>query len=118
VSAGEAIRFTPGEFQSGRNDGDVDLVAFAIGAPRDSEDVRIPLPCPECDQRGGGELRLDTSGEELALVCPDCAGAFVPEPCPSCGHDDLRAALGEGVQPVARCQNCDAEFENPPLSTR
>lgn len=41
VEAGEAIRFGPGEFQSGANAAEQDLVALALGAPRDSEDVRI-----------------------------------------------------------------------------
>jgi len=52
VSEGEVIRFAPGEFQSGKNDSDGEVVAFAMGAPRDSEDVRVPQDCPEC----GAEL--------------------------------------------------------------
>ena len=34
VGAGEAIRFAPGEFQSGKNDSDGEIVAFALGARR------------------------------------------------------------------------------------
>ncbi len=112
VGEGEAIRFAPGEFQSGRNDSDGDLVALAIGAPRDSEDVRIPLACPEC---GRGDVRLETGGDEPKLVCPDCGDARVPGACPECGHEDLRVALGEGGRTVVVCQDCGAEFEDPPL---
>jgi len=48
VGSGEAIRFSPGEFQSGRNASGSELTAVAIGAPRETEDVRIPVDCPDC----------------------------------------------------------------------
>lgn len=71
VSAGEAIRFAPGEFQSGRNAGDADLRAIALGAPRHSRDVRIPQPCPAC---GNDSVRAMPAedGEGFDLVCPEC----------------------------------------------
>jgi hypothetical protein len=59
VGKNEAIRFAPGEFQSGRNDTNSEVVAFALGAPRDSEYVRISripvlddkdISCPNCDR--------------------------------------------------------------------
>lgn len=112
VAAGEAVRFAPGEFQSGRNDADADLLALALGAPRDSEDVRLPLPCPDC---GHGDVRLDTGGEELTFVCPDCSAEHVPAACPDCGHDDLRVTLSDRDRPVVRCWGCGAEFESAPL---
>jgi len=83
VDAGEAIRFVPGEFQSGRNASDDTVVAFAIGAPRDSEDVRISripvlddadVSCPDC---GRDDMRLGDGDADF--VCPDCdATASVP----------------------------------------
>lgn len=93
VSAGEAIRFAPGEFQTGRNAGDDAVVAFALGAPRDSEDVRISripvlddrdVNCPEC---GRGDMRIaredDEAGDDAGgdapdadFVCPDCGGTL------------------------------------------
>ncbi|WP_129114343.1 cupin domain-containing protein [Halegenticoccus tardaugens] len=112
VGEGEAIRFAPGEFQSGRNASADDLAAFAIGAPRDSEDVRLPLACPDC---GHDTLRLNSGGGGQTLVCPDCGAERVPNACPACGHDDLRVALGEDARPVVVCQGCDAEFDTPPL---
>lgn len=112
VNAGEAVRFGPDEFQSGRNGSDDELVALALGAPRDTEDVRFPLECPDC---GGGELRLSTGGNGVALVCPDCGAAHVPAPCPECGADDLHAALGEEDEVVVACSDCGATFEDPPL---
>jgi len=69
VGAGEAIRFAPGEFQSGKNDGDEAVVAFALGAPRDSEDVRIPQECPEC---GHENVRAVPGDDGFDLRCPEC----------------------------------------------
>jgi len=69
VAAGEAIRFAPGEFQSGKNAGDDTLLAFALGAPRESQDVRIPRECPEC---GHENVRALPAEEGFDLVCPEC----------------------------------------------
>lgn len=111
VEAGEAIRFAPGEFQSGRNTGDDELVALALGAPRDGTDVRVPLPCPDC---GHGPLRLETDGD-VTFECPDCGAEHAPVPCPACGDGDLRATLrAESV--VVACRDCGATFEDPPLA--
>jgi uncharacterized cupin superfamily protein len=74
VSAGEAVRFPPGEFQSGKNDADEPLVAFAMGAPRDTEDVRIPQECPEC---GHENMRAVPSDDGFDLHCPECDTALV-----------------------------------------
>jgi len=112
VEAGEAIRFAPGEFQSGGNAGDGELVVLAIGAPRDSEDIRLPATCPDC---GHSTLRLSTGGAELTFVCPDCGGEFVPEECPDCGSEQMAMTLdGEG-EPVAACRQCGQTFAEPPL---
>ena len=76
VGADEAVRFAPGEFQTGRNDGDEPLVALAIGAPKDGGDVlvsRIPVlddrdvACPDC---GLEYMRISREGP--GLVCPEC----------------------------------------------
>jgi len=112
VAAGEAVRFAPGEFQSGANGGDGDLVVLALGAPRDSEDVRIPVACPEC---GHGDVRLRTDDGDVRFVCPDCGASRVPGPCPECGTEDLRVTLGERGAVVVRCTGCAAEFDSPPV---
>ena len=69
VGEAEVIRFAPGEFQSGKNDSDGEVVAFAMGAPRDSEDVRLPQDCPEC---GHDNVRALPGDDGLDLQCPDC----------------------------------------------
>ncbi|UPV73346.1 cupin domain-containing protein [Halorussus limi] len=127
VRAGEAVRFAPGEYQSGRNavseprsddseaersessGGDADLVALALGAPRDSDDVRVPLDCPEC---GHGYLHPEAGPDGVTLDCPDCETANVPRGCPDCGAE-MRVALGEGSETVVRCPECSAEAETP-----
>ncbi|WP_458185866.1 cupin domain-containing protein [Haladaptatus sp. NG-WS-4] len=112
VSAGEIIRFAPGEFQSGRNDSDDELAVLAFGAPRDSDDVRIPVDCPECAH---DDMRLETGDGVHTLVCPDCGAERVPQGCPECGHK-LRVTLGEDDRPVVVCSECGAEFETPPFA--
>ncbi|ELZ91239.1 cupin [Haloferax mucosum ATCC BAA-1512] len=112
VGKGEAIRFAPGEFQSGRNDSETDLVAFSMGAPRDTEDVRIPVVCADC---GHENVRLDIAVDGVTFVCPSCESEHVPAPCPDCGHDDLQLTLGETAETVVVCQHCTATFETPPI---
>lgn len=75
VGAGEAVRFAPGEYQSGRNAGDEPLTGLALGAPRDSEDVRVPQPCRDC---GHENMRAVPGDEGFTLVCPDCGTEVTP----------------------------------------
>lgn len=99
VAAGEAIRFVPEEFQTGHNAGNEPVVAFAIGAPRDSEDVRISripvledrdVSCPDC---GRGDMRIarDAAGDE---------GAQPPSPTSS-----ARTAAGRSPWTDGRLRN-------------
>jgi uncharacterized cupin superfamily protein len=92
VGAGEAIRFAPGEFQTGRNEGDDDLVALALGAPRDTEDVRIPVTCPAC---GHDDVRPEGGVGGVELVCPACGTGHVPQGCPECGRDEMTVVPGD-----------------------
>jgi len=69
VGEGEVVRFAPGEYQSGKNDSDGEVVAFAMGAPRDSEDVRVPQDCPEC---GHDNMRAIPGDDGFDLQCPEC----------------------------------------------
>ncbi|MFB6155880.1 MAG: cupin domain-containing protein [Haloferacaceae archaeon] len=110
VGEGEAIRFAPGEYQSGRNDGETDLVALALGAPRDSKDVRVPIRCPDC---GHGDLRPVRRGGETALVCPACGGERLARGCPACGRAELRVEPGEEARTVVVCPDCGEEVPDP-----
>ena len=116
VEAGEVIRFAPGDFQSGRNDADdgEELVALALGAPHDTENIRIPAVCRECEHEN---VRLDLAGDGPTFVCPACDREFVPQACPECGHEELRVTLADssGGRTVTVCQGCEAEFDEPPV---
>lgn len=107
VAAGEAIRFAPGEFQSGKNNSDGEVALYALGAPRGTEDWRVPVACPEC---GHGDTRptIAEDGETPVLLCPDCGTESVVE-CSECGSDNMRAILGEDGEPVSICLDCGAE---------
>ncbi|WP_440763451.1 cupin domain-containing protein [Natronorubrum sp. DTA7] len=81
VAENEVIRFAPGEFQSGRNDGEEQVVALALGAPRNTEDIRIAripvledrdVSCPDCE---AGHMRI-SSDEDVEFECPDCAATL------------------------------------------
>ncbi|MCU4753980.1 cupin domain-containing protein [Halobacteria archaeon AArc-curdl1] len=115
LEEGEAIRFGRGEFQSGKNGGDRDLVVLAIGAPRDTDDVRIPVDCPAC---GHGNLQLRIGGQEVDFRCVECDSEFIPDDCPQCGHDELRVTRGGDGASVVRCQRCESEFERPPIRNK
>ena len=104
VAEGEAVQFPPGEFQSCRNLTDREAVVLALGAPPESDDLRVPVGCGECDSDEHRLTLLD--GKEL-LVCPDCGAKTEPE-CPACGGNALRVVLGEDDRPVERCLDCGA----------
>ena len=104
VAEGEAVRFPPGEFQSCRNPTDREAVVLALGAPPESDDLRVPVGCSVCD---GDEHRLAFPDGEERLVCPNCGAEIEPE-CPACGGDTLRVVLGEDDDPVERCLECGA----------
>jgi len=70
IGAGEAIRFAPGEFQQGRNEGDEPVVALALGAPKGTTEGRVPQPCPECGE--SDVLAVVMSDEGMRLECPEC----------------------------------------------
>ena len=70
VEAGEAVRFTPGEYQQGRNEGDEHVVALALGSPRESTEGLVPRPCPECGE--SDVLSVFVTDDGLQAQCPEC----------------------------------------------
>lgn len=111
VASGEVVRFAPTTFHSGRNAADDPLVVLAVGAPRETSDIRIPFACPNCAE---STLRLDTAGH-ITFECPSCGADHLPKPCPECGSDGLQVTLDETGTPVVDCPDCAATFESPPL---
>lgn len=109
VTGGEVVRFAPGEYKSGRNEAAEDLVALALGAPKETEEIPVPLTCPEC---GHPKVRPEWPDGETLLVCPDCGAENVPEGCPDCGAD-MKTALGDENETVVVCRDCGTEAPNP-----
>jgi uncharacterized cupin superfamily protein len=72
VAPGEAIRFEPGEWQLGRNEGEDRVRALALGAPADSEQTELQRHCEDCDS--SQPARIDRADDEDALVtlCMEC----------------------------------------------
>jgi uncharacterized cupin superfamily protein len=111
VDAGEAVRFAPGEYQTGANDGDSPAVVLAIGAPRESEAVRVPLSCPDCDHRG---LSPEWHDGEVLLACPDCGSEHRTRGCPECEREEMQVASGDREgETVVVCPDCGAERPEP-----
>ncbi|WP_254838148.1 cupin domain-containing protein [Natronomonas marina] len=69
VGPDEVVRFAPGEYQEGRNDGDDRVRALAMGAPQGMGETRTKLPCRAC---GADYHVTDVDGEDVTLTCPDC----------------------------------------------
>jgi len=74
VTAGEAVRFAPGEFQHGRNESDKQVVALALGAPKASSEGRVPQPCSQCGE--SDVLAVQMSEDGMILQCPECGAEF------------------------------------------
>jgi len=111
VEAGEAIRFAPGEYQTGANASDSEALVLAVGAPQESEEVRVPLDCPDCGETGL-EPDWDERREEVLLACPACGDEHRTEGCPDCGREELRVAADDD-ETLVRCPDCGAERAEP-----
>ncbi len=70
VSGGQAVRFGRGEYQHGYNEHDERVVALAIGAPKESTDVK--LACPDCGERTPPDRRSEDGGDALVYYCGNC----------------------------------------------
>ncbi|MFC6974871.1 cupin domain-containing protein [Halomicroarcula sp. GCM10025709] len=72
VGAGEAIRFAPGEWQLGRNEGAERVVALAMGAPRESGETEMHRECPDCGERTRNRIEFADGREALVTLCEEC----------------------------------------------
>ena len=78
VEEDEVIRFAPGEFQQGYNDGDDPVVGFAFGAPgaqHDWDQIESMIFCQDCEEEVGHGLEL-TDGGAFRMTCTACDNAF------------------------------------------
>jgi uncharacterized cupin superfamily protein len=74
VAADETVRFAPGEFQRGRNDGNGTVRVLALGAPKNSTDTTRLRDCPDCGPLVEHDLRLASEEDALLCVCRSCDG--------------------------------------------
>ncbi|WP_276273144.1 cupin domain-containing protein [Haloarcula litorea] len=72
VDAGEAVRFAPGEWQLGRNDGDERVVALALGAPKDARETEMVRRCEDCGGRTEQRVELTDDRDALVTLCTAC----------------------------------------------
>lgn len=72
VGAGEAVRFAPGEWQLGRNDGADRVRALALGAPAADDAAEMVRECPACGGRTAHRIERADDGDALVTVCEDC----------------------------------------------
>ncbi len=70
IEAGEVVRFAPGDFQIGRNEGDERVRAITLGAPKDSREVEYYRSCPTCEERT--EQSAEREDDALAIRCNIC----------------------------------------------
>ncbi len=72
VGSGESIRFAPGEFQHGYNDGDERVEALAIGAPPGMNDTETVFRCPGCGETTHHGVELDEDEGVVETECLEC----------------------------------------------
>lgn len=72
VKAGEIIRFSPGEFQLGRNLGDERAHVLAIGAPRQSEEIEHLRDCSTCKEETIQVVEITESPKSILIYCTEC----------------------------------------------
>ncbi|MDY7081887.1 MAG: cupin domain-containing protein [Halobacteria archaeon] len=72
VEEGEVVRFAPGEYQLGKNEGDENVVALAMGAPREMGETEILRECDDCGERTVQELEMTDERDAILTKCTDC----------------------------------------------
>lgn len=72
VTAGQVVRFGPGEYQRGFNDGDERAVVLAVGAPKEAGDTEILRACPACDRRSPHSLSMAEDQSAVLVTCEEC----------------------------------------------
>jgi uncharacterized cupin superfamily protein len=82
VTAGEAIRFAPGEFQTGYNhrDSEEPLRGLALGAPAGMDETVSIFQCPDCGEEGEHDVALDETGGTVTTTCRNCGFEMETEP--------------------------------------
>lgn len=72
ADAGELVRFSPGEYQRGTNEGDERVAALALGAPQDAGETEILRECEECGGETPQSLSLADDKSAVVVTCEEC----------------------------------------------
>ncbi|WP_336001498.1 cupin domain-containing protein [Halorientalis halophila] len=72
VTGGECVRFEPGEWQLGTNEGDERVVALAMGAPKEMGETEMLRECEDCAGRTEQDLELTDDRDAILTICTDC----------------------------------------------
>jgi uncharacterized cupin superfamily protein len=81
LSAGEAVRFAPGEFQHGYVDEDREegVRALALGAPPGMDETVSRFVCPACEQQADHDVDLDAEARVTTTTCRNCGNELRTE---------------------------------------
>lgn len=66
------VRFAPGEWQLGRNEGPERVRALAIGAPAESPETEVLRACPACGEETHQTFEITDDKDALLSVCVEC----------------------------------------------
>ncbi len=72
VGPGELVRFGPGEYQRGVNEGEDRVIALAIGAPQDAGETEVLRECSDCGIRTPHEIALADDRDAVVALCEEC----------------------------------------------
>lgn len=72
ASAGDCVRFAPGEWQLGTNEGDERVVALAMGAPAEMGETEMLRHCADCGGRTEQDLELTDDRDAILTLCTEC----------------------------------------------
>jgi len=72
AEAGEVVRFAPGEWQQGVNEGDERAVVLAIGAPQEMGETDIRRECEDCGERTPQTIGMTDERDALYTECENC----------------------------------------------
>jgi len=74
VASGEVVRFAPGDYQEGYNDGDERVRGLAIGAPTGTEEVDSYIDCRECGAETLHDFHVEDGDAPATAVhtCQEC----------------------------------------------
>lgn len=72
VEAGSCVRFPPGEFQQGINEGEERVIALVLGIPQETKDTEILRDCPSCEEQTQQTIEFTDDKDALVTICLTC----------------------------------------------